>query len=311
VSYLYFVNRYLGDLVIIFDTILYVNTFFTVEQCRAFLQISIWGPFVVVWSTQLIMQLRLYAMFAKSRKILCIIAPLLLAEIIGIIVVLVLFIRNMEYTNVPIPVPGLDYHMCGAVANERLLTALYVPLSCYELIMFALAIGALVKKYGAGRKDGIGRGASLNATVNMLLQSSIEYFFVYLVACAVALGMYLGLPSAYSEILNSFLTVASTIVGSRLVLNFRAYNYQPQTGDSLPFARGPASLSSGESSSNRLSSFAGTLRQGGAHGLSVSQPLKPPMDRNTWEPMSPPPESYLDMEDVDLPLSSSKAGEAV
>jgi len=323
VSLLYFVNRYVGNILVILDPILYINTFFSVDLCRDFLQISIWGPFITVWATQLIMQLRLYAMFGKSKKLLAFIFPLLLAEICGIVAVLILYVRTMEYTNSPLPsdlpIPGLNLRMCAATSDERLLTAVYVPLFGYETVMFLLALGALVRKYGAGRRQGVERGARLNATVNLLMQSSIAYFFVYFVACAVAVGMYLGLPFTYAEVLNSFLTVGSIILGSRLVLSFRAYNYRPQTVDSLPASDFLPSAAHGSGhlpSQNRwTSSSAGVARKGSdpyrvSSSLQSSKGVMPYW--NSWDVNESANGPYLELDEVVSPvLEDREVGLAV
>ncbi|EIW78512.1 hypothetical protein CONPUDRAFT_83887 [Coniophora puteana RWD-64-598 SS2] len=326
VSLLYYINRYVGDILVILDAILYVNTFFSVDLCRDFLQISIWGPFITVWATQLIMQLRLYAMFGKSKKLLAFILPLLIAEIGGIVAVLILYVRTMAYTNSPLPpeisllLPTLNLRMCAATSDERLLTAVYVPLFGYEAVMFMLALVALVRKYGAGRRQGFERGARLNATVNLLMQSSIAYFFVYFVACAVAVGMYLGLPFTYAEVLNSFLTVASIILGSRLVLSFRAYNYRPQTLDSFPASDlPPPSATYGSrrppSHNQWASSPAGVARKGSDPYASTFSPAtsKSTMPYwNSWDAGEHGNGSYLELDDVVSPVSeNSQLGVAV
>ncbi|KIJ66340.1 hypothetical protein HYDPIDRAFT_109340, partial [Hydnomerulius pinastri MD-312] len=229
VTQLYFVNRYVGDAIIIISAILFISTSFSTQPCRILFQFQSWGPFVSVWSTQAIMQLRIFAMYRKSWKVLIVTAIFFAMEIAAISYVLAThFDQSLTYTNQPLP--GL--HMCSTSSIGRSFTAIYVPIFCFELFMFVLAAYVVYKHMVKMRR--VAGSTRLHATMNMIAKYSTVYFFVEMSGCAIATGMYLGLPALYLEITNSFLVATTIILGSRLVINTRDFYSCPAEEDSWP-----------------------------------------------------------------------------
>ncbi|EIW78538.1 hypothetical protein CONPUDRAFT_167530 [Coniophora puteana RWD-64-598 SS2] len=227
VTVLYLVNRYVGSIIIICDALLFTNTSFSVQVSKIFQLIACFGPFISIWSTQLIMQLRLYAMYSNSKRILSFTLTLLLLEMAGTVTVIVIWMRIITYNNRPFA-PWIDsWHMCATSSPNRSLTAIYVPIFAYEMVMFGLALFAVFHKLG-GIGAAVQSRTRLQATVNMLFKYSIVYFAVYFIACAVAIGMYLGLPPTYIDVLNVFLMAISVLLGSHMVLGARGFSPTPE-----------------------------------------------------------------------------------
>jgi len=173
------------------------------------------------------MQLRLYAMYSNSKRILSFTLTLLLLEIAGTVTVIAIWMRIITYNNRPFA-PWIDsWHMCATSSPNRSLTAIYVPIFAYELVMFGLALFAVFHKLG-GIGIAVQSRTRLQATVNMLFKYSIVYFAVYFIACAVAIGMYIGLPPTYIDVLNVFLMAISVLLGSHMVLGARDFNPAPE-----------------------------------------------------------------------------------
>ncbi|OJA08103.1 hypothetical protein AZE42_03451 [Rhizopogon vesiculosus] len=235
VSYLYFTNRYVGDFIVILSAILFISSSFSVEFTRLvhihlliieFLASAFqaYGPFASVWATQLIMQLRIYAMYRKSKKILAFTATCFVMEIAAICTVLAInFDHSLTYTNEPIP--GL--------------------LKIFELLLFVLAIFVAFKHM---KNTHTVAGKRLHSTMATLVRYNTTYFFIEMLGCAVASGLYLGLPvmwfltvlpsllklfiqAIYLEITNSVLIAVTIILGSRLVLSIRNFYADPSEED--------------------------------------------------------------------------------
>jgi len=227
VTFLYFTNRYVGDVIVIISAILFISSSFSVETCRVLFQFQAYGPFASVWATQLIMQLRIYAMYRKSKKILAFTAVCFTLEIAAICTVLAInFDYSLTYTNEPIP--GL-LKMCATSSIGRIFTAIYLPIVSFELLLFVLALFVAFKHM---RTTYTVAGKRLHSTMATLVRYNTIYFFVEMVGCAIATTLYLGLPAIYLEITNSVLIAVTIILGSRLVLNIRNFYADPSEEDS-------------------------------------------------------------------------------
>ncbi|KAH7916373.1 hypothetical protein BJ138DRAFT_463673 [Hygrophoropsis aurantiaca] len=223
VSILYFLNRYVGDAIILISATLFIGTSFSTEVSHVMFQFQVWGPFVSVWTTQVIMQLRIFAMYRKSKKILLLTSVGFAAEIAAIATVLVMhFDQSLTYTNEPIP----GFRMCSTSTIGKAFTAIYIPIFCFEFLLFALALFVVFESMAKTKE--IRGSRRLHRTMDMIVKSSTVYFFIETSGCAVATGIYLGLPSVYIEIANAFLVATTVVLGSRLVINTRDFYSCPQ-----------------------------------------------------------------------------------
>ncbi|KAG1754818.1 uncharacterized protein EDB91DRAFT_1095722 [Suillus paluster] len=178
------------------------------------------------------MQLRIYALYRKSKKILAFTAVCFVMEIAAICTVLAInFDHTLTYTNEAIP--GL-LNMCATSTINRSFTAIYVPIFSFELLLFVLAISVAFKHMNNIRTIA---GKRLHSTMATLIKYNTIYFFVEMVGCAVASGLYLGLPPIYLEIANSALIATTIILGSRLVLGTRNF-YSDPSEDHLNLSHG-------------------------------------------------------------------------
>ncbi|KAG1857558.1 hypothetical protein C8R48DRAFT_716940 [Suillus tomentosus] len=233
VSYLYFTTRYWGDAISIISAILFMGSTFSVNTCRILFHFQSYGPFVPVWATQTIMQLRIYAMYRKSNKILAFTGVFFVLEIAAICTVLALnFDHALTYTNEAIP--GL-LNMCATSTINRSFTAIYVPIFCFELLLFVLAIFVVLKHMKNTRTIA---GKRLHNTMATLVKYNTIYFFVEMAGCGIATTLYLGLPSIYLEITNSVLIATTIILGSRLVLGTRNFYSDPSVEDGSDLSHG-------------------------------------------------------------------------
>jgi len=120
-----------------------------------------------------IMQLRIYAMYRKSKKILAFTGVCFILEIAAICTVLALnFDHSLTYTNEPIP--GL-LNMCATSTINRSFTAIYVPIFCFELLLFVLAIFVVFEHMKNTRTIS---GKRVHNTMATLVKYNTIYFFV-------------------------------------------------------------------------------------------------------------------------------------
>jgi hypothetical protein len=120
-----------------------------------------------------IMQLRIYAMYRKSKKILAFTGVCFVLEIAAICTVLALnFDHSLTYTNEPIP--GL-LNMCATSSIDRSFTAIYVPIFAFELLLFILALSVVFKHM---RNTHTIAGKRIHNTMATLVKYNTIYFFV-------------------------------------------------------------------------------------------------------------------------------------
>lgn len=186
----------------------------------------------------MIMQLRIYAMYRKSKKILAFTGVCFVLEIVAICTVLGLnFDHSLTYTNEPIP--GL-LNMCATSTIDRSFTAIYVPIFAFELLIFILALSVVFKHMRNTRTIA---GKRIHSTMATLVKYNTIYFFVEMAGCGTATALYLGLPSIYLEITNSALIATTIILGSRLVLGTRNFYSDPSAEDNSNLSHGTTGLS--------------------------------------------------------------------
>ncbi|KAG2044502.1 hypothetical protein BDR03DRAFT_939285 [Suillus americanus] len=174
----------------------------------------------------MIMQLRIYAMYRKSKKILAFTGVCFILEIAAICTVLVLnFDHSLTYTNEPIP--GL-LNMCATSTIDRSFTAIYMPIFCFELLLFVIAISVVFKHM---KNTHTISGKRVHNTMAAVVKYNTIYFFVEMAGCGIATALYLGLPSIYLEITNSVLIATTIILGTRLVLSTRNFYSNPSAAD--------------------------------------------------------------------------------
>ncbi|KAG2367734.1 hypothetical protein BDR07DRAFT_230049 [Suillus spraguei] len=138
----------------------------------------------------------------------------------------------LNYTNQPIP--GLQ--MCATSTINESFTAIYVPVFCFELLLFILAISVVFKHM---KNTHTIAGKRIHSTMATLLKYNTIYFFVEMAGCGIATALYLGLPSIYLEITNSALIATAIILGNNSNLNHGSTS--PNSSFPQPSLSGPFS----------------------------------------------------------------------
>jgi hypothetical protein len=119
------------------------------------------------------MQLRIYAMYRKSKRILAFTAVCFTMEIAATCTVLAInFDYSLTYTNEPIP--GF-LKMCATSSIGRSFTAIYLPIVSFELLLFVLALFVAFKHM---RTTYSVAGKRLHSTMATLVRYNTIYFFV-------------------------------------------------------------------------------------------------------------------------------------
>ncbi|KAG6332554.1 hypothetical protein ID866_6533 [Astraeus odoratus] len=234
VMLLYVMDRYLGDAVLLAGVYLqhrkkYVTMFYYIlttshfiNRCLRLFEFRAWGTVVYSWATQAIMQLRIYAMYHRSKKILSLLIVFFTVEVAAIFVIVLRAIgpnSALEVAVIDFPLQG---KICTFSGVNGSFTYLFIPVVCFETVLFILAARVY---YGSVRDTSALRAAGgpsdMTLFTRILARDSLFYFFVNLATCAVVMGLWQSLTARYANICVPLVMLLEILVGTRLIINFR------------------------------------------------------------------------------------------
>ncbi|KAI5116374.1 hypothetical protein M0805_008687 [Coniferiporia weirii] len=202
ISFLYFLNRYLGLL----EALVGVRCGFSAW----FYQISGW---IGILAIDVILLIRVIALYERSRKLTVCLSSLFVAEAA---VMLWFSVRIQLGIGMPITRIG-DATECGIITDvTQLMSVLYwIPPTVFELVLLVLSVrkGAEFWRITAGLK-----GFKL---MHVLIRDQVVYFALVLacgVANAILIYVDMGVAGVGIEFTNP---IAPCILGSRILINLR------------------------------------------------------------------------------------------
>ncbi|KZW02619.1 hypothetical protein EXIGLDRAFT_732875 [Exidia glandulosa HHB12029] len=191
----------------------------TASICDAFSWVEAAGTFIILVVVQVILQFRLYVMYAKSRRVLFFNALLCLVEL-GIAVALIAIVFPK---TVPLPNSPYVFGSCFSHSPQEIAVVLLAPLA-YETY---LAFLALNKTYQTTRtRYAMGKRTSL---MHILVRDNIAYFFLVAGTLIWVTLVWFFFPVSPGNSLISFTHVSGSIGGTRLILNVRRTALKPHS----------------------------------------------------------------------------------
>lgn len=212
---LYIIVRFGGGALMFLTTSAFMSSHTSKEFCSFFLKAQGWPSFCVLWAVQLILQLRVYALYRRSRAVLIAMAVGFTAEVI--VMSMFLGIGMAETTNTNEPIPNI--RICSVTHAPSVLAYVWLPDIIFGTFLFVLAARVGLKRSKSGfnifrmqRKD----------LVDALVYGNVHYFFCILVANAVNTGIWQGLGHDWFEAPEGFAAVIEIILGCRMVLDLKS-----------------------------------------------------------------------------------------
>ncbi|KAF8433532.1 hypothetical protein L210DRAFT_3556401 [Boletus edulis BED1] len=226
VTVLYVIARYLGDVVLIAGLCLCFSVSESEEECIRLFQFRAWGALAYSWATQATMQLRIYAMYGRSRRTLVMMVTSFLCEVAAIAFIIWRTIGpDSSLKAITNGVSG--GHFCAFSGIHANFVYIFIPFLCFESFLFLLAARAFFKSTKRIWKAGIcdekilGVNTSSESFMCILARDSLCYFFVNLIACAVVMGLWQSVAVLYANMCIPFVMLLEVLVGTRLILDFR------------------------------------------------------------------------------------------
>jgi len=148
VMVLYVIERYLGDAVLIAGLCLCFQVSTSEEECIRLFRFRAWGALAYSWATQATMQLRIYAMYRRSRQVLVLMITCFLCEIVAIAFIIWQTIGPSSalsaMTNV---LSGESF--CAFYGINPDFVYIFIPFLCFEAFLFFLGRTRIRRKHEA------------------------------------------------------------------------------------------------------------------------------------------------------------------
>ncbi|KIJ62709.1 hypothetical protein HYDPIDRAFT_41839 [Hydnomerulius pinastri MD-312] len=201
-----------------------------INSCQVFVRLQGWPASITLWLVQFILQMRLYALYNYSKKLLFLVGGAYVAEIVAMSVIL--GIANAADTGVNEPAPGIYICSVATISAPRVFYSFWLPPVIFESILCLLAI-----RIGIQRSKEQFRPALISGTrlLNVVIKGNVVYFVGILVACVVNAAMWQNLGFLWLEVPEGFPQAMEVIAGCRLILHIRsAASSDPNTTMTAP-----------------------------------------------------------------------------
>ncbi|KAI6045435.1 hypothetical protein EDC04DRAFT_59176 [Pisolithus marmoratus] len=222
-SAIYLITRYIGTAFIVFSTTIFVSDTRSVASGQMinrfsgyFPVVESWFSCVLVWLVQIILQMRLYAVYHGSKKI-------LLVGLIGFIVEIAITIACMvQITKFEVS-ELLDVvdHLVAYPAEASNIYINYGAIIAYECLLFALAVYAAIRRYREERAPLPVNLKKMRDLRTILISGNVAYFFgtlLYVIAYSV---VSLTLPTQWVIAVPRLGSAIIAVFGCHLVLHIR------------------------------------------------------------------------------------------
>lgn len=222
VTALYLLDRYLGDAVMIIGVYLCLTGDASTQECFRLFQVRAWGTLLCSWLTQCIMQLRIYAMYQRTRRILVILVFAFFSEVLAVVVIIWKTIgpaSKLVVTNEPFP----GKHLCSFSGISTDFVYLFIPVFCFEILLFFLAIRVSLNNTRERKATPGTSSLRVNSFMSILVRDSILYFFINLAMCAIVMALWRNLAALHANLSIPFIMFLEIMIGTRMVINFKEH----------------------------------------------------------------------------------------
>ncbi|KIJ61106.1 hypothetical protein HYDPIDRAFT_116361 [Hydnomerulius pinastri MD-312] len=209
---LYILLRYLGTAYGIFSGVAFLMAPMPEIFGKVFIYIQGWPSSIIVWLVQIILQMRIHALYGRKKLLFYLVTAAFVIEIAAMSTILIIGNVLAETTNEPLP--GLN--VCTDTNTPKIFYSYWLPVIGFEGILCILALYAGFE-HSQNRFKGPGGGRLVDA----IIKGNVLYFVFILVACIVNAVMWQTLPYQWLEVPEGFPECVEVIVGCRLLLHLR------------------------------------------------------------------------------------------
>ncbi|KAF8974606.1 hypothetical protein BDZ97DRAFT_1911773 [Flammula alnicola] len=221
--------RYFGDILLISDCYIFLNRNANAtsiqnslvnsarllnHSCAIGLKFVGTGSMIIIIITQMIMQLRIKALYGKTVSML-----ITVSWVLEVMAVISLGIASLVAIDVhPVILPGAS--VCNPTYLPRYAFLFWVPVIVFETFLFSLALRIAYQNY---LEVGNWGGAWL---IQVVLRDNFSFFICAFAAYIVTATTWIAANPQYFTVPGSFSCSLTSIMGCRLILNLcQAYHH--------------------------------------------------------------------------------------
>ncbi|KZV97788.1 hypothetical protein EXIGLDRAFT_832673 [Exidia glandulosa HHB12029] len=176
------------------------------------------GTVVVIFEVQIILQLRIYVMYERSRRLLLVNIVLCLLELGCAVVIMAKYFAQARFVEVPEWIMGACYDV-----RPRVLSTVWVAPLCYELYIAILAVLKVVEN----KRLGLYGYTDNSNLLSTLVRDSVGYFFLLAACAGVNIVLWSETVVTPGDSAVGLIHAAGGIGGTRLILSMRRAAAQP------------------------------------------------------------------------------------
>ncbi|KAF7979487.1 hypothetical protein HWV62_42325 [Athelia sp. TMB] len=181
-----------------------------------------WSGFIAVIVAEIILQLRIYALYFLNKKVMFFVGSFFVLSLAAAGTIMGLVLSNFS-TNAE-TIAGLNFCMPSDV--PRYIYAYWIPIITFESLLCGMAILRAVQGFRHHEPSFI----SGTRLITILLRDSIVYFLIIFLTYLVNLLLWSTGILGLIEVPVGFTMAMSCVMGSRLVLNVRYMKRELELG---------------------------------------------------------------------------------
>ncbi|KAF4564007.1 hypothetical protein EYR36_003256 [Pleurotus pulmonarius] len=178
-----------------------------------FFQWQGWTGLVACMIAEVILQMRLYALYFLNKKVLAVmILGFIISSTLSAVVMGTILSGITAHAHA---VPGVRFCIPNQIGDHFFL--FWIPVLCFESLLVGLA---LFRGFQGALSDG-SLFRSGRALVNVLIRDSVLYFLVMFATYLTNMLVWIGAPQSLLEVPIGFSVAMSCVLGNRIILNVR------------------------------------------------------------------------------------------
>ncbi|KAL7284254.1 hypothetical protein PYCCODRAFT_1430119 [Trametes coccinea BRFM310] len=215
---LFLVNRYYALCVVLFNNYALFNTNnLTDSFCLSWFKWQGWTGVITFVIAELILQLRLYALYFRDKRILALMATVCLGAAASSAYVMAHALSHISSVAVKLPHTGSTVCMPSGLPGNFF--ALWIPMLVSESVLCGLALYRGFKSFMPG-SNVFQNGKRI---IEILVRDSLSYFVIIFATYLVNAILFVTRPDSEVEIPIGFAVALSVVMSNRLCLNVRGY----------------------------------------------------------------------------------------
>ncbi|KAI0078391.1 hypothetical protein K474DRAFT_916439 [Panus rudis PR-1116 ss-1] len=215
---LYLLSRYSPFIDTPLNLVYYLTPGITPHACTVTYTVATWSTAWGMALSELVLLVRTYAIYSRSRKVLIFLGVLWLLWVGANIPIIHIFTKSLRYGDPPTPgLPG-----CYATAESPIVFASFATLTLFEILIVIMTVrkGYLHFQQGTSRSQ-----------LAYVLYRDGVLFFIALLACSLGnVILLVSAPPQYLDLLDTLTRVIHSLICCRILLNIR----NAGRGDTVP-----------------------------------------------------------------------------